>query len=444
DYRNNNFILNTKIILCTKPSSLAWFGFSVFPQIYIRAFCVFDPVSEFVVFSITHDQLQNSPSRKDNIDEPTETTLRIYGCDLIQESGILLRLYALFIARSLLLASMPSLHSNLLAPWPRQLQVLLIVFLLVLLFVYTTKLYNMAIETDGTNGSLILLKQGAEARIFESAFVGRRSIIKERFSKKYRHPSLDLKLTLKRLNAVMYYSLSCCSDRLSITKLLRISTRSSTSALNEALRLMNEALDLYEKGLHAARTRECMLELKELKSKTLRFISAVHLQMGEFESVIKCVKVLREGPHVNAHKHHVDNELRMLERFGKSFVIKYEGSVKNGDSDCFVLEHVEHDRPEGVIHRDVKPGNFLLSRKASKGYLIDFNLAMDLHQKYGNISKSRVGCSARTDQVKLPSTSSTQTKDRKLPNTKSSETARLKTTNDYKSTLDMKNIRKRL
>ncbi|KAM6589630.1 hypothetical protein CsatA_012235 [Cannabis sativa] len=99
---------------------------------------------------------------------------------------------------------------------------------------------------------------------------------------------------------------------------------------------------------------------------------------------------------------------------------------------------------QGVIHRDVKPGNFLFSRKASKGYLIDFNLAMDLHQKYGNTGKSRVGCSARTDQVKLPSTSSTQTKDRKLPNTKSSETARLKTTNDYKSTLDMKNIRKRL
>ncbi|KAF4374788.1 hypothetical protein F8388_020309 [Cannabis sativa] len=177
-------------------------------------------------------------------------------------------------------------------------------------------------------------------------------------------------------------------------------------------------------------------------------------------------------PHVNAHKHHVDNELRMLERFGgKSFVIKYEGSVKNGDSDCFVLEHVEHDRPEvlkseisvcqlqwygycmfralsslhkqGVIHRDVKPGNFLFSRKASKGYLIDFNLAMDLHQKYGNTGKSKVGCSARNDQVKLPNTSSTQTKDRKLPNTKSSETARLKTTNDFKSTLDMKNIRRK-
>jgi len=44
-----------------------------------------------------------------------------------------------------------------------------------------------------------LVKQGAEARIFECNFLGRRAIIKERFSKKYRHPILDSKLTLKRL-----------------------------------------------------------------------------------------------------------------------------------------------------------------------------------------------------------------------------------------------------
>lgn len=43
-------------------------------------------------FYLTDDELQNSPSRKDGIDEATETTLRIYGCDLIQESGILLKL----------------------------------------------------------------------------------------------------------------------------------------------------------------------------------------------------------------------------------------------------------------------------------------------------------------------------------------------------------------
>ncbi|KAL7590190.1 hypothetical protein Lser_V15G40174 [Lactuca serriola] len=43
-------------------------------------------------FYLTDEQLHNSPSRKDGIDEATKTTLRIYGCDLIQESGILLRI----------------------------------------------------------------------------------------------------------------------------------------------------------------------------------------------------------------------------------------------------------------------------------------------------------------------------------------------------------------
>ncbi|KAK9068037.1 hypothetical protein SSX86_012148 [Deinandra increscens subsp. villosa] len=123
-------------------------------------------------------------------------------------------------------------------------------------------------------------------------------------------------------------------------------------------------------------------------------------------------------PHVNANRQHVYNELKMLDRFGgKNFVIRYEGSFKSGSSHCLVLEHVAHDRPEvlkreidvfqlrwygyclfralaslhkqGVVHRDVKPGNFLFSRKASKGYLIDFNLATDLHQKLGSTGKSK-------------------------------------------------------
>ncbi|KAH9606999.1 hypothetical protein KSS87_013774 [Heliosperma pusillum] len=43
-------------------------------------------------FYLTEEQLKNSPSRKDDIDEETETMFRIFGCDLIQEDGILLRL----------------------------------------------------------------------------------------------------------------------------------------------------------------------------------------------------------------------------------------------------------------------------------------------------------------------------------------------------------------
>ncbi|KAL5702228.1 non-specific serine/threonine protein kinase [Ranunculus cassubicifolius] len=56
-------------------------------------------------------------------------------------------------------------------------------------------------EIERQEGELVLLKQGAEARVFESNFVGKKSVVKERFSKKYRHPTLDSKLTLKRLNA---------------------------------------------------------------------------------------------------------------------------------------------------------------------------------------------------------------------------------------------------
>lgn len=44
-------------------------------------------------FYLAEEQLVESPSRKDGIDDVTETALRIYGCDLVQECGILLRLY---------------------------------------------------------------------------------------------------------------------------------------------------------------------------------------------------------------------------------------------------------------------------------------------------------------------------------------------------------------
>ncbi|CAN4078065.1 unnamed protein product [Withania somnifera] len=128
------------------------------------------------------------------------------------------------------------------------------------------------------------------------------------------------------------------------------------------------------------------------------------------------VKFAIKCPHSNANKQHVHNELKMLERFGgKNFIIKYEGSFKNGSSDCLVLEHVEHDRPEvlkrdmdvsqlrwygycmfralaglhkqGIVHRDVKPGNFLFSRKVDKGYLIDFNLALVLFRSVHQSTK---------------------------------------------------------
>ncbi|KAK6163941.1 hypothetical protein DH2020_000805 [Rehmannia glutinosa] len=69
---------------------------------------------------------------------------------------------------------------------------------------------------------------------------------------------------------------------------------SEGSVVNEALKLMNDALELCEKGLRVVKRTEETLNLKELRLKTLRFIAAAHLQSDDFESVLKCVKVLRE------------------------------------------------------------------------------------------------------------------------------------------------------
>ncbi|KAM9361416.1 EKC/KEOPS complex subunit TP53RK [Symphorus nematophorus] len=47
-------------------------------------------------------------------------------------------------------------------------------------------------------GKAKLLKQGAEARVYRAQFLGKPTIVKERFPKRYRHPLLDEKLTHRR------------------------------------------------------------------------------------------------------------------------------------------------------------------------------------------------------------------------------------------------------
>ncbi|KAM7402771.1 hypothetical protein PAMP_017982 [Pampus punctatissimus] len=47
-------------------------------------------------------------------------------------------------------------------------------------------------------GKAELLKQGAEARVYRAQFLGKPTIVKERFQKRYRHPVLDEKLTHRR------------------------------------------------------------------------------------------------------------------------------------------------------------------------------------------------------------------------------------------------------
>ena len=54
-----------------------------------------------------------------------------------------------------------------------------------------------------------LIKQGAEARLYTGSFLGQEVVIKERFSKKYRHPALDAQLTRDRHKAEARSLLKC-------------------------------------------------------------------------------------------------------------------------------------------------------------------------------------------------------------------------------------------
>ncbi|XP_011493928.1 PREDICTED: EKC/KEOPS complex subunit bud32 isoform X2 [Ceratosolen solmsi marchali] len=46
-----------------------------------------------------------------------------------------------------------------------------------------------------------LISQGAEARLYKGVYLGKLTVIKERFEKKYRHIELDLRLTKERIRA---------------------------------------------------------------------------------------------------------------------------------------------------------------------------------------------------------------------------------------------------
>lgn len=54
-----------------------------------------------------------------------------------------------------------------------------------------------------------LLKQGAEARAYRATYLGLPAVVKERFAKRYRHPSLDARITSRRTVAEARALLRC-------------------------------------------------------------------------------------------------------------------------------------------------------------------------------------------------------------------------------------------
>ncbi|XP_028394770.1 cell division cycle 7-related protein kinase-like [Dendronephthya gigantea] len=122
----------------------------------------------------------------------------------------------------------------------------------------------------------------------------------------------------------------------------------------------------------------------------------------------------------------VEREIRCLQEMGgKNNVIGYKGTIRHCDHNVIILPYFPHDRFQdylhsmtvssiqdyiknlllalkhihsfSIIHRDIKPGNFLHCRKSGRYNLVDFGLAMhepgsrnawDIEKKNGKYSKS--------------------------------------------------------
>ncbi|CAG8591317.1 1227_t:CDS:2 [Ambispora leptoticha] len=74
----------------------------------------------------------------------------------------------------------------------------------------------------------VLIKQGAEARIYIAPFLTRKAIVKERFSKSYRHPILDKKLTARRVTQEARCLYKCRRSGLDTPVVYFVDTENST------------------------------------------------------------------------------------------------------------------------------------------------------------------------------------------------------------------------
>uniref|UniRef100_A0A1Q3F915 non-specific serine/threonine protein kinase n=1 Tax=Culex tarsalis TaxID=7177 RepID=A0A1Q3F915_CULTA len=81
---------------------------------------------------------------------------------------------------------------------------------------------EQAVQAKSPESGQNLLKQGAEGKLYIGQHNGVRCLVKERFSKKYRHPDLDVQLTRQRIKAEQKAFERCKAAGVATPKLLGV------------------------------------------------------------------------------------------------------------------------------------------------------------------------------------------------------------------------------
>jgi len=163
-----------------------------------------------------------------------------------------------------------------------------------------------------------LFKQGAEALMYVGSFLECSAVVKQRFSKKYRHPTLDLQLTKDRHKAEVRAIIKCKAIGVR-TPILYLADNATNTIVMENIQDSLTARDFINNNLVDKNTQQ----LENICKKIGSVVAKLHLH-GIIHGDITTSNILITK----------DNNIVMID-FGLSFM---EGTPEDKGVDLYVLE----------------------------------------------------------------------------------------------------------
>lgn len=133
---------------------------------------------------------------------------------------------------------------------------------------------GVASKMASVPGEWNLLKQGAEARIYSAEFYTKPVIVKQRFSKTYRHPSLDEKLTHRRTTQEVRSMLRCRKAGIATPAVFFVDYK--THSIYMELIQDSETTRDYINRLLKAQSEESKAKLKDLAQIIGTTLASIH------------------------------------------------------------------------------------------------------------------------------------------------------------------------
>jgi len=167
----------------------------------------------------------------------------------------------------------------------------------------------------------LLVKQGAEAKLYTGTFLGQEVVVKERFSKKYRHPALDTQLTRDRHRAEVRALAKCKQIGVRVPTMY-LADNTTTTIVMENMSTSITARDFINNMLEEKKTAQ-LSKLAVLIGQTVAKMHSNGLIHGDITT--SNILVLLDNNSIN---------LVMID-FGLSF---QEGVAEDKGVDLYVLE----------------------------------------------------------------------------------------------------------